>query len=128
MGRRWVARQSRTPLPEQRLAALEVGPPFAQGCVEAGAAAQMLGSIKTEERSDTSKENLSRQAEGAKLDTFEQAFWDKMEMLDTANKEFRLATNLQAQVNAQVTPIHNQVLRLTRLVDQIILNVDKHEN
>ena len=59
-------------------------------------ARQMLNSIKTEERSDTSKENLSRQAEGARLDTFEQLFYEKMEKFDGDNKEFRLVTSLQS--------------------------------
>ena len=59
-------------------------------------ARQMLNSIKTEERSDTSKENLSRQAEGARLDAFEQLFYEKMEKFDGENKEFRLVTSLQS--------------------------------
>ena len=75
-----------------------------------------------------SNTHMATQIPGLNLDEFDNMHWQALEKYDNSNQKFRLETQLNQKVNSLITPLHAKVVRLTRLIDQIIINVDKHEN
>ena len=71
---------------------------------------------------------MATQIAGLNLDESQRMQWGSLERLDKDNELYRLQTKLFQRVNEMMVPVQTKMRTLTRLVDQLIINVDKHEN
>ena len=62
------------------------------------------------------------------MDVFESSHRETMAKFERDSQSSRLESYLSTKLNRMMIPLSNKVLRMTRLVDQIIINVDKHED
>ena len=64
----------------------------------------------------------------ATLDRFEKEHREALNKYEKQKKQYQLETYLSNILAQRMLPLSNRVSALNRLIDQVIANVDKHED
>ena len=81
-----------------------------------------------EKKDEKMQELLKNKLSTASLDKFELGHKEALDRFEKDTQSFRVENFLGERISQCLLPLTSKVSTLSRLIDQIIANVDKHED
>ena len=86
-----------------------------------------MSKVSVSSKRPASKERSALESTNS-LDEYDKLHMQAMEKYDSENKMFRIETQINRRVNEMMLPMSKRMQQAAMLIDQLIINVDKHEN